>query len=166
MAVTTTIRVGGSLRLFATVIPRQSSQIMRARCRAPYHIQAPTTAQRNGQGLRTKRIGKARGRLFSTLMDFHSLRGFNRWTKENARLEELSRCSRASLCLRGSNQENSRPTHDLRLIGLPNQNGECDVSNCAVIPYSKCCRGLQLVARILSLDSSDDEYRLAGAVDL
>jgi hypothetical protein len=41
----------------------------------------------------------------------------------------------------------------------------CDVSNCAVTPYSKCCKGLQLVARILSLDSSDDEYRLAGAVD-
>jgi hypothetical protein len=68
-----------SSRLFATVILRQSSQIMWARCRAPYHIQAPTTAQRKGQGLRPKRIGKARGRLFSTLIDY-SLVVFDGWT--------------------------------------------------------------------------------------
>ena len=67
-----------SSRLFATVILRQSSQIMWARCRAPYHIQAPTIAQRKGQGLRPKRIGKARGRLFSTLIDY-SLVVFDGW---------------------------------------------------------------------------------------
>src|SRR5580693_4070742 len=96
-----------SSRLFATVILRRGSQIMWARCRAPYHIQAPTTAQRNGQGLRLTRIGKAWERLFSTLIDFHS--SFLYLTdglKENARLKEWSRCSRAISCLRESNIEN------------------------------------------------------------
>jgi hypothetical protein len=40
---------------------------MWARCQAPYQIQAPTTAQKKGQGLSSKSAVKARGRLFSKL---------------------------------------------------------------------------------------------------
>jgi len=102
--------------------PSPESQIMWARCRAPYHIQAPTTAQRKGQGLRPKRIGKARGRLFSTLIDY-SLVVFDGWTKENARLEEWCRCSRAISCLRGSNKENLNAAISFGPIYLANQIG-------------------------------------------
>ena len=41
---------------------------MRARCKAPYQIHAPTTAQRKGQGFRSRQISKTRGRLSLELM--------------------------------------------------------------------------------------------------
>jgi len=42
-------------------------QTMWLRCKAPYHIHAPTTAQRKGQGLSWMWAAKTRESLFSSL---------------------------------------------------------------------------------------------------
>jgi hypothetical protein len=53
-------------------------QITRARCKAPYHIHAPTTIQRKGHGLMVIRVGKTRERFFSKFIVFPDISTFEK----------------------------------------------------------------------------------------
>ena len=77
-----------------------------ARCRAPYHIHAPNTAQRKGHGLSLMRTREAH---FSTLIicpdAFHCELVAKQFANKSYTREQFNRCSRATSYLLGSNEE-------------------------------------------------------------
>jgi hypothetical protein len=115
-------------------------------------------ADADREGLGTTLLYAHRFSLFFFIFD-----GLTQGECQTQRVESLLT---GNLVLARKQYRKSEMERLLRADPLRNQIDMCGVKPCGLIAYGKCCKRLQLVARIISLDRLSDRYKLPARVDL